>query len=148
MIRVAKITDYAIVILSLIAKISSIHKKLGSTPGSIENSNPSIICASTISEQTSIPLPTVAKILKTLAQKQLLTSYRGTTGGYRLAVNPADLSIFKIIEIFEGPIAIMECNSNKKQCLIAKKCHINNHFDKINRMIYNTLEKFTLNDLL
>ncbi len=150
MIRVAKITDYAMVILSLIAKISSTYKKLNSNSEFIENQNPNsnIICASTISEQTSIPLPTVAKILKILAQKQILTSYRGTSGGYRLAINPDNLSIFQIIEIFEGPIAIMECNSNKKQCSIAKKCHINNHFNKINQMIYKTLEKFTLNDLL
>lgn len=135
MIRVAKITDYAIVILSLIAK-------------SYTNSNLNIICAKTIAQQTSIPLPTVAKILKVLAKKQLLISYRGTSGGYQLAINPANMSVFQIIEIFEGPIAIMECNINKKQCSIFKKCHINNHFTKINQMIYQTLDKFTLNDLI
>ncbi len=156
MIRVAKITDYAMVILSFIAKISASNPSITINTGTSHNnnispiptSNQNIFCAKTIANQTSIPLPTVAKILKILAQKQLLTSYRGTSGGYQLAINPDNISVFKIIEIFEGPLAIMECNINKKQCSIAKKCHINNHFTKINQMIYQTLEKFSLSDLM
>jgi FeS assembly SUF system regulator len=140
MIKISKITDYAIVILSLLAK-----KHQQSIEGTIHPGD--LLSATEISHQTNITMPMVAKILKILTRNKLLNSVRGVHGGYQLLINPNQISVTQIIEIFEGPMAIMECNINQHKCSIFKQCNINSHFNKINQIIYNTLNKFTLNQL-
>ncbi len=69
MLRISKLTDYAIVILSYLALDSA-----------------KVLSAQQLAEATHLSLPTVSKILKILLAAKLLTSFRGTGGGYQLAV--------------------------------------------------------------
>ena len=81
MMRINKLTDYGIVIMTRIADmdLNKVHT------------------AREISEDTRIPLPTVTRLLKTLSNNGLLNSQRGSQGGYFLSRSSEDISVANII---------------------------------------------------
>ncbi len=131
MIRVGKLTDYATVILSVIAKDKN-----------------RVFAAMEIAAVTGIALPTVSKILKALVNAKVLMSTRGSKGGYMLASDPSQLTVAAIISALEGPIALTECSISKQACEQASGCGIRANWHIINQTIHNALESVTLADLI
>ncbi|PHQ68696.1 MAG: SUF system Fe-S cluster assembly regulator, partial [Sneathiella sp.] len=80
MIKLSKMTDYGVVIMSEMARM----------PGRV-------MTAPDISLHTGLTVPTAAKILRALAKGKMLTSHRGAHGGYELTAAPADVSIADIV---------------------------------------------------
>lgn len=131
MIRISKLTDYSIIILSF----------LGKEPSTIWQTT-------TIAEKNHLTKPTVAKILKRLVKVKFVISHRGKAGGYKLAVEPKDLSLANIITALEGRVAITECNYKASFCSMIKNCPLTSPLTKINRLIYETLDTYKLSDLI
>jgi FeS assembly SUF system regulator len=131
MLRLSKLTDYATVILSVMAKDAS-----------------RVYAAMEIANVTGIALPTVSKILKALLNANVLVSTRGAKGGYALATTPENITVATIISALEGPIAVTECSISLQGCEQAAGCNISGHWNVINRAIYNALESVTLADLI
>ena len=132
MMRINKLTDYGIVVMTKIASIDA-------------NSTHT---AKEMSEMTNIPLPTVTRLLKTLATEGLLTSQRGSQGGYNLAKLPSDISIASIIESFEGPIALIECATDECECTYEADCSTQKPWQKINDSVKTALEEMKLTDMI
>ena len=131
MLKLSKLTDYATVILSYMAKDS-------------EKMNPS----QEISGITGIALPTVSKILKILVKAKIVISTRGAKGGYLLARSPRKITVASIISALEGPIALTECTVSHQGCEQASGCCIQGNWGLINQKIVDTLESVTLADML
>ena len=91
MLRMGKLTDYGIVLMSYLAENTALHHN-----------------AHTLSEAVRVPLPTVRKVLKALSQYGLLDSERGAHGGYSLSKASRAISIAEVITAIEGPIALTE----------------------------------------
>jgi len=130
MFRLSKLTDYAVVVL---VRLSS-----GGT-GALQTS-PGISLA------TGIPEPTVAKVLKTMAGKGLVTSLRGARGGYRLNRALAAIKVGEVIEAIDGPIALTACVDGgdcESQCL----CPMRGRWDPVNAAIRAALSRITLADM-
>lgn len=130
MIRISKLTDYALVIAAYLGKEPERFVQTGD-----------------IALNTHIAKPTTAKLLKKLAKHGILESHRGATGGYKLAKTPADISVANIIEIMEGPMAIMDCTLGQEHCPIYANCSINAPWIQVNRIIVKSLETIKLSDL-
>lgn len=64
---------------------------------------------SRIAEGEDIPRAFLAKILKELSTKQVIESFKGVKGGYRLASQPKDINYLQVIETVEGPMHISLC---------------------------------------
>ena len=75
MLRISKLTDYGTLVL---AHLSSDDVNLTS--------------AAEVASATGIALPTVSKLLKSMAKSGLVTSARGAQGGYRLSRDASDIS--------------------------------------------------------
>ena len=131
MLRLSKLTDYATVILSFMAR-----------------DNRRVCAAMEIATVTRIALPTVSKILKALVNANVLSSTRGAKGGYILASAPENITVATIISALEGPIAVTECSISQQGCEQAAGCNISGHWNVINRAIYNALESVTLADMI
>ena len=131
MMRINKLTDYGIVVMTEMAtsNMNKIHTARG------------------ISESTNIPLPTVTRLLKTLSSNDLLDSQRGSQGGYNLAKPSDKISIANIIEIFEGPISLTECSTNSCECSYESNCSVEEPWQKINDTVKNALESISLNEM-
>ena len=131
MIRVGKLTDYATVILSVMAKDKN-----------------RVFAAIEMAAVTGVALPTVSKILKMLVNAKILMSTRGAKGGYMLAREPEKISVAAIISALEGPIALTECSISEHACGQAAGCGIRANWHLINQTIHNALESVTLADLI
>lgn len=132
MFRISKLTDYAIVLLSLF------------TRNWAEEYN-----ARELAGQTQLPLPTVSKILKTLCRGGLLTSRRGAGGGYALARPPEEISIAEVIETLEGPIALTDCSTGAPSgCDFEPQCPVQANWRRINLAIQGALAQLKLTDMV
>lgn len=132
MLRISKLTDYGIVLLSHFA---------GFREGETASSRG-------MAEATTLPYPVVSKILKTLAQEGLLISHRGSKGGYALARPPSQINVAEIIEALEGPIALMECSAGPGHCEKEDTCRVRDPWQRINEAIHETLDTVTLDTLV
>ena len=130
MFRMAKLTDYGIVLLTHFAAHDD---RVAHT-------------ARELAQETRLPLPTVGKLLKQLSHGGLLTSLRGTKGGYILTRAPRDISVASIIATLEGPVAITECNGMTR-CEHESFCSTRPNWKVINETIRGALEGLTLADM-
>src|SRR5437879_2923297 len=94
MIRLGKLTDYGLVLMTQMAR----HPKT------------ELHTARGLAAHSGLPLPTVSKLLKILLQSGLLESHRGIKGGYSLTREPNTISLAEIVSAVEGPLALTECS--------------------------------------
>lgn len=132
MLRISKLTDYGIVLLATFASRA---------PGATCN-------ARELAEATRLPFPMVGKVLKTLAQAELLVSHRGAKGGYALARAPESITVAEIIEALEGPIALVQCSAGPGQCGQESSCHVRDPWQIIHATLRSTLTHVTLDELV
>jgi len=133
MIRLSKLTDYGLVLMSYVAR----------------NESQTLHTARELSLESGLPLPTVSKLLKLLLQAGFLMSHRGINGGYSLAREAQDISVAEIIAALEGPIALTECSTDiTGLCDFERGCPIKNNQRIINQAVRGALEKLTLSDLV
>ncbi len=131
MLRISKLTDYGTVLLAHLA------------------ANRDCVCsAADAATATNIALPTVSKLLKSLARAGLVTSTRGANGGYRLSREPAAISAADVIDALEGPVSITECSAVDSQCEHEGQCSVGGAWQRINVAIRRALDDVSLSDLL
>lgn len=65
--------------------------------------------AKRISETTEIPLPYLSKLMQGLVRAGIVSSQRGIHGGFLLAHDPKELSIWDIAEVVDPVRRILEC---------------------------------------
>lgn len=131
MIKLSKMTDYGVVIMSEMARLPD-----------------RTMTAPDVSLHTGLPVPTAAKILRILAKSPFLTSQRGAHGGYKMSVAPKDISIAEIVRAMEGPVAVTSCvDDNGPECTVESCCPMRGGWEKINRALNTALEEVTLADM-
>ena len=133
MIRLGKLTDYGLVLMSYVAK--------GGEQG--------LHTARGLAAQSKLPLPTVSKLLKVLLQNGFLVSHRGTRGGYSLARPAQEISVAEMISALEGPIGLTECTTDVTGiCDLEPSCPIKMNQRMISQVVRGALEKLSLADLI
>ena len=132
MLKLNRLTDYAVVVLS----------RLSNDVGTVQT-------AGEISEGTGLPTPTVSKILKLMAGSSLIESHRGANGGYCLNRSAHAVRVSEIIEALDGPIALTACvDGTTDQCDVEASCPISGNWNTVNEAIKSALDRVTLADLL
>jgi len=130
-IRLSRITDYGIVLMVQLAR---------SADAGARN-------ARHLAAETELPVPVVSKVLKSLAREGLLTSQRGSKGGYTLARPPDEITVPEMITALEGPISLTACSVHPGACSQASSCDVREPWQQINAAVHGALEKVTLADL-
>jgi FeS assembly SUF system regulator len=134
MLRVSKLTDYAVVVLV----------RLSAEPAS----EASIQTSPSIAAATCVPEPTVAKVLKALSAAGLVLSQRGARGGYRLIRPLETISVADVIAAIDGPIALTACvDGALGGCEVRGVCAVNGRWDLVNDAIRQSLMSITLADM-
>ncbi len=131
MLRISKLTDYGIVLLSRFAELEESETQ----------------SAREMAEACALPFPVVGKVLKILSQEGILASHRGAKGGYALARPALAISVAEIIQALEGPIALTECSAGPGHCEQESACQVRAPWQRINHAIYDTLCTVTLDQL-
>ncbi len=126
----SRLTDYGTVVLAHLASNDS-----------------TCVSAAEVAQVSGIALPTVSKLLKSLAKAELVRSTRGAHGGYRLARQPQKISAVEVIDALEGPVSITECSSSNSHCDYEHNCNVGNAWQRINIAIRRALDDISLADL-
>jgi FeS assembly SUF system regulator len=135
MLRVTKLTDYATVVMTVLAA----HRS--SAPEAV-------LSASELAERAGLETPTVAKVLKPLAQAGLVAATRGANGGYRLARAADAIGLIEIVEALEGPLGMTECSVHAGNCGIEQSCGVRANWNRINEVVIDALRNVTLAQML
>ncbi len=131
MIRLSRMTDYGVVVMS----------QINQNPGGVTT-------APDLAQATGLPAPTVSKLLKQLAKSGLLDSHRGVHGGYALSRALEDITAMEIIEALDGPVALTDCVEGAEDaCNVESLCPMRGGWDKVNTAIRRALQEVTLAEL-
>lgn len=131
MLRITRLTDYGTVLLAHLAAHGD-----------------SVCSATEVASVTGLALPTVSKLLKSLARSGLVNSTRGANGGYKLSRSPDNISAADVIDALEGPVAITECSASNSHCEHEGVCSVGGAWQRINIAMRRALEDISLSDLL
>jgi FeS assembly SUF system regulator len=130
-LRISKLTDYGTVVLAHLATVYG-----------------TVVSAADVAGATGLALPTVSKLLKSLARAGLVNSTRGANGGYQLARAPREISAADVIDALEGPVSITECSSHDSHCEHEGVCSVGGTWQRINVAIRRALDDVSLVDLV
>lgn len=132
MLRISKLTDYGTLIMTHIAgQPERLHS------------------AADLAEALGLGLPTVSKVLKTLARHELVTSLRGARGGYLLARPAQAITVADIIDALEEqPFGLTECSATTGLCDLETGCRIRVNWLQINTAVRRALEEVKLADMV
>jgi FeS assembly SUF system regulator len=127
--RLTSLADYAVVMMAAAARHPAGAR----------------LSATLLAGETGVPLPTAQKLMGRLAAAGLLSSARGTGGGFRLAREAAGISLADIVEAVEGPIAMTNCIENSGHlCAIEGSCQVKPHLHAVNYAVRGALQGVSL----
>ncbi|HEV2747904.1 MAG TPA: Rrf2 family transcriptional regulator [Allosphingosinicella sp.] len=130
--RLTSLADYAVVMMAAAAR----------------HGGEARLSAALLAGETGVPLPTAQKLMGRLAAAGLLTSARGTGGGFRLAREAAGISLADIIEAVEGPIAMTNCIEGAlHDCVLEGSCKVKPHLHAVNFAVRGALQGVSLASL-
>lgn len=129
MLRISKLTDYAILIMVELSRD-------GET-----------LSAHSLAERVRVEAPTASKVLKLLSGSGLLESFRGPSGGYRVAREAGDISVAEVIAAIEGPIAMTECSIEEGLCSQEQNCDLRGNWQRISLAVADALQQVSLAEM-
>lgn len=131
MFRLSRLTDYAVVVMTQLARM----------PGTV-------VTATELAEQVGLPAPTTAKVLKLLARHKLITSQRGVSGGYVASRGAAEIALTEVITAVDGPVALTACvDGAVGHCAVEEVCPVRGRWDRVNLAIRTALDEISLADM-
>ena len=102
-----------------------------------------------ICQQEEIPRAFAYKILRELEMADLVKSERGNQGGYYLNKPLEELTIYDVVSITEGDLAILhcmkeECNRNSD----AMPCKVHQEIERIQNILITEMKKKTIAEIM
>lgn len=101
------------------------------------------------SNREDLSIKYLEQVASLLTKSNLIISYRGNNGGYRLSRKPSEYKIGEILRAAEGslaPVACLECS--KDFCNRRDVCTTIEFWDGFNKVINNYVDNVTLEDLV
>ncbi len=107
--------------------------------------------AKRIASDTSVSQKFALKILHKLVLGDIVRSYKGVRGGYKLRLSPSEITLKTVIELIDGPIAIARCLESEESCALncdKTSCAYHHIFDKISFDLASRLGNITIADVI
>jgi Rrf2 family protein len=135
MLKISRLTDYGLLAGVFLARHAG-----------------EVMAAREIAEFYHLPLPVITKVLKALHTSGVIRSHRGVGGGYSFDGDAEAVTLGQLIEAFEGPWDLVECETldddGHATCAIRVACPSRRFMFGINRAIKGAFEQVTLGDLV
>lgn len=103
-----------------------------------------------ISLAERVPFDYLEKILGKLEKTGIIRSKKGPKGGYFLEGDLKKISVYRILEALEGPLALVFCISPEetKRCPNQCGCVTRNVWARVQNNIFKTLKSISLYELV
>ncbi|MBN2657234.1 MAG: Rrf2 family transcriptional regulator [Spirochaetales bacterium] len=106
------------------------------------------ITRKSICESQEISSSYLENILIILKNQGIIKTIRGPRGGYALARDPHDISMFEIVSAFEGSISAVHCVDDPTNCPRYKNCPTKVVWEALMKSQRDVLKSFTIEDLM
>ena len=106
--------------------------------------------AKEVSDSFHTPFDATARVMQQMAQKEngILRAEYGANGGYQITKDLAKVSIHDLVEIIDGPTALVKCVSNEGGCDIKGTCNIVSPLKILNERLIDFYKGLSLKELL
>ena len=114
----------------------------------------SLASAREIATTFDVSASLLMNVLKELAVAGYVESVRGARGGYRLAVQPEDMTLADLVEALEGPVRLAECvtdgaaGSEECTCEVMARCPVTDPVHRVQRRLNDFLKKVSLAEIV
>lgn len=107
------------------------------------------ISLATIARDEKISLKYLERLFAKLKKEKLITSEKGSAGGYSLSRAPKDINVFEIVKALEGEMSPFHCldESGKIFCSAKCKCGATSVLVKVQQAVNTTLKGIRLSEL-
>ncbi len=120
--------------------ISAISLLAEETP----NTTPAKLSSADIAQRRRLPKPMIAKVLTILSQAGLVKGSPGPGGGYWLAKEPNEISLYEIINLFDRNDRNDSCPFGPDHCGQGPQCPLHDQLIHLQREVKQFLERTTL----
>ena len=101
-----------------------------------------------LAQQLDIPEQYLAKVLSQLVRKKFVNSTKGPTGGFSLAVEPANVTLYRIMAALDSLSKLEdECCMGLRVCSPVTPCAFHDHWLKFKEQVIAKAQQLTLADL-
>lgn len=97
-----------------------------------------------LAEATDTPMSFLSKVLQALARAQLITSWRGKSGGFAILPAGRNASMLDVIEAIDGPIFLNTCLIAGKECGRKQQCPAHPVWGRAQRAMLDVLMKSSI----
>lgn len=104
--------------------------------------------AKEVSDNFQTPFDATARVMQVMAQKNLLRAEYGASGGYQITRDLAKVSVHDLVEMIEGPTALVKCLHSETPCDIQNTCNIVSPVTQLNKKLNEFYQGLSLKDLL
>lgn len=104
--------------------------------------------AKEVSDKLKTPFDATARVMQVMAQKGLLRSEQGASGGYQITKDLNKISLLDLVEMIEGPTNLVKCVSSHSACEIQSQCNIVSPIHNLNKKLNEFFGKVSLRELL
>jgi Rrf2 family transcriptional regulator, cysteine metabolism repressor len=96
-----------------------------------------------IASRTHVPQSFLEQIMYQLRGAGIVRSVRGPSGGYRLNHPPEELTLERVVRVFQGPLAPIECStrSNPAPCPMDPGCSLKETWQEVRDATIAILER-------
>lgn len=89
----------------------------------------------------------ISKVVQHLAHAGMVRAGRGRGGGLRLGRAAERITVGEVVELFEGPVSLLECVSREGVCVIQPGCRLRRVLEEAGAELMERLRAVTLADL-
>jgi len=138
MLALTKKTGYALVAMGHLSQLDS--GRLAS--------------AREIASRLNVSVSLLMNVLKQLASAGYIESVRGARGGYRIAIDPEDVSLADLVGVLEGPVRLAECvtevagDDGECTCQVMARCPVTDPVHRVQRKLKDFLASVTLGEIV
>lgn len=105
--------------------------------------------AKEVSDSFHTPFDATARVMQQMAQKGgIIRAEYGANGGYQITKDLAKVSIHDLLEMIEGPTALVKCLNKEVTCDIHGTCNIVSPVTNLNAKLTEFYKGVSLKDLL
>jgi Rrf2 family protein len=107
-----------------------------------------LVSRRTVAGEMDIPEQFLGKIAQQLARAGLIEIVQGAKGGFRLAVDPAELTLLTVIEAVIGEIFLNDCILRPESCDRSPVCKVHIVWENVRNQLRDSLRKATFAALM
>lgn len=90
----------------------------------------------------------LGKLLQTLSRSGLVCSRKGFGGGFRLAKDPGEISLYDVVEPIERIERWTRCIMGRKECSDEKPCSVHVRWKSVRESYFQFLKETSIKDIV